>query len=180
MFPAGIFVLLLAAWMGRDGIPVYSVSISALFFFTLGYYIVKYNLNYKHLDAIKTADIFFMYLITILISLSYKEKMPIISNVNIIVGILFFIKLSYYFITDEKTYKKLSWLEQYAFWVYATHGIVIAVMVKLSVKIMPMHGGWLLVHYFLVTTLCIILLIGTGTVFRRLFPKIFAVLTGGR
>ena len=106
--------------------------------------------------------------------------MPIISNVNIIVGILFFIKLSYFFITNEKIYKKLSWLEQYAFWLYATHMIVIAAMIKLSIKIMPMHGGWLLVHYFFVTTLCIILLTGAGIVFRRLFPKIFAVLTGGR
>jgi hypothetical protein len=83
---------------------------------------------------------------------------------------MFFIKLSYSFIKENKTYKIFAWLEQYAFWVYATHGIALAVMVKLSVKIMPMNGGWLLVHYFMVTLLCILILLGIGIIFRKIFP----------
>jgi fucose 4-O-acetylase-like acetyltransferase len=176
--PGGALVLFLILWVG--GINIYIVSTGALFFFALGYYIVKYNINYKHLDNIKTSDMAIMYAITIITSLFFREKISIISAINIIVGIMFFVKLSYSFTKEIKVYKILAWLEQYAFWVYATHGIAIAVMVKLSVKIMPMNGGWLLVHYFIVTLLCIFALLGIGIIFKKIFPKTFSILTGGR
>jgi fucose 4-O-acetylase-like acetyltransferase len=176
--PGGTFVLFFILWV--SGINIYVVNTGALFFFTLGYYIVKYNLNYRHLDNIRTLDMVVMYMITITTSLFFKERMAIISAINIIVGIIFFIKLSYNFVKESKTYETLAWLEQYAFWVYATHGITIAIMIKLSVKIMPMNNGWLLIHYFIVTLLCIFVLLGIGIIFRKMFPKIFSILTGGR
>jgi fucose 4-O-acetylase-like acetyltransferase len=176
--PGGAFVLFSLLWIG--GVNIYIVNAGALFFFALGYYIVKYNINYKHLDTIKTLDMVIMYIITIITSLFFREKITIISAMNIIVGIMFFVKLSRTFIKEDKIYTLLAWLEQYSFWVYATHGIVIAAMIKLSVKIMPMNGGWLLVHYFMVTLLCIFVLVGIGIIFRKIFPKIFLVLTGGR
>jgi fucose 4-O-acetylase-like acetyltransferase len=178
LYPGGALTLFFILCIG--GINIYIVNTSALFFFALGYYIVKYNINYKHIDNIKTSDMAIMYMITIITSLFFREKIPIISVINIIVGIMFFIKLSYSFTKESKTYKIFAWLEQYAFWVYATHGIAIAIMVKLSVKIMPMNGGWLLVHYFIVTLLCILVLLGVGIIFRKIFPKAFSILTGGR
>jgi fucose 4-O-acetylase-like acetyltransferase len=176
--PGGTLILFSILWIG--GMNIHIVNSGALFFFTLGYYIVKYNINYKHLDNIKTFDMVVMYITTIITSLFFRERLTIISAINIIVGIIFFIKLSYSFINENKTYKILVWLEQYAFWVYATHGIVIAIMIKLSVKIMPMNGGWLLVHYFVITLLCIFILLGIGIIFRKIFPKVFSLLTGGR
>jgi fucose 4-O-acetylase-like acetyltransferase len=176
--PGGVFVLFFLLWVG--GINIYIVSTAALFFFALGYYLVKYKVNYKHIDDIKTSDIVIMYMITILTSLFFKEKVTIVSAINIITGIMFFIKLSFSFIKTEKTYKTLSWLEQYAFWVYATHGIVIAAMIKISIKIMPMNDGWLLINYFGITLLCIFILVVIGIIFRRIFPKIFSILSGGR
>jgi fucose 4-O-acetylase-like acetyltransferase len=176
--PGGIFVLFFILW--TSDINIYVVNVGALFFFTLGYFIVKYKLDYKRLDNIKTLDMIIMYTITIIASLFFRERAPTISAINKIVGIIFFIKLSYYFVKESKIYETLAWLEQYAFWVYATHGIAIAVMIKLSVKIMPMHDSWLLAHYFLVTLLCIFVLISIGIVFRKIFPKIFSILTGGR
>jgi surface polysaccharide O-acyltransferase-like enzyme len=177
-FPYGALVLFFILWTG--GVNIYIVSSAALFFFTLGYYIVKYKVDYKHIDNIKTSDIVIMYMITILTSIFFRERATIISVMNIITGIIFFIKLSYSFIKTGKTYKILSWLEQYAFWVYATHGIVIAAMKKVSIKIMPMNDGWLLVNYFGITLLCIFILVCIGKIFRRIFPKIFSILTGGR
>jgi hypothetical protein len=176
--PGGTFILFFILWIG--GVNIYIVSTGALFFFVLGYYIVKYNINYKHLDNIKTLDMVIMYMITIITSLFFRGKVTIISSINISVGIMFFIKLSYTLINKIKTYKMLAWLEEYAFWVYATHGIVLATMVKLSVKIMPMDGGWLLLHYFIVTLVCIFVLVGIGIIFKKMFSKLFSILTGGR
>ena len=119
-------------------------------------------------------------MITIITSLFFRKSIIIIGAINIVTGILFFIKLSYNFIMVERVYKFLAWLEQYAFWVYATHGIVLAAMVKISVRILPMNNGWLLVNYFGITLLCIFILVGIGIIFRKIFPKIFSTLTGGR
>jgi surface polysaccharide O-acyltransferase-like enzyme len=176
--PGGAFVLFFLLWIG--GMNLYVVNAGALFFFALGYYIVKYSISCRHLDNIKTFDMAIMYIITIITSLFFREKITVISAMNIIVGIVFFVKSSRAFIKEDKMYALLAWLEQYSFWVYETHGIVIAAMIKASVKIMPMNGGWLLVHYFMVTLLCIFALVGIGILFRKLFPKIFLVLTGGR
>jgi fucose 4-O-acetylase-like acetyltransferase len=176
--PGGTLILFFTLWIG--GINVHIVSSDALFFFTLGYYIVKYNIHYNHLDNIKIYDMGIMYMTTIILSLFFRERIAIISAINIIVGIMFFINLSRSFVKRSELYKLLTWLEQYAFWIYATHGIAIAVMIKLSVKIMPMNGGWLLVHYFIVTLLCIFILLGIGIIFRKIFPKVFSILTGGR
>jgi hypothetical protein len=43
-------------------------------------------------------------------------------------------------------------------------------------KIMPMKGGWLLIHYFGICILCIIILTGIGMIFKKLLPKIFSAL----
>jgi hypothetical protein len=176
--PGCAFVLFFLLWIG--GANLYIVDARALFFFTLGYYIVRYNIHYKHIDNIKTVDMVIMYMLTIIVSLFFREKIPVISSINIIVGIIFFVKLSYTFIKNNKIYKTLSYLEQYAFWVYAAHGICIATIIKISVKIMPMNGGWLLVHYFIITIVCIFVLLGIGILFKKIFPKAFLLLTGGR
>lgn len=161
-------------------INIYIVRADALFFFSLGHYIVKYKINYQHIDNIKTLDICSMYGLVIICRFFFKEEIPIFSCINIIVGIMFFIRCSFNCIKNDNVYNILLRLKRYAFWLYATHGIVLVAMIKLSVKIMPMNGGWLLVHYFVVTSLCIIILVGTGVIFRRIFPKIYGVLTGGR
>jgi fucose 4-O-acetylase-like acetyltransferase len=178
LFPAGTFILFFILWIG--GINIYIVSTGALFFFSMSYYIVKYNISYKSIDRIKVPDMVIMYMLTIITSLFFNKKVTTISSINIIVGIMFFIKLSYSFVKSHETFKIFSWLEKYAFWVYATHGIVIVVLIKISVKIMPMNDAWLLIHYFIVTLLCILILLCIGILFRKIFPKIFSILTGGR
>jgi hypothetical protein len=93
---------------------------------------------------------------------------------------MFFIKATYFFVKNETVYAILQWLEKYAFFVYAIHGILLAILQKLSVRILPMHGGWLLVQYFGVNVLGILLFLGIGIIIRKLFPGIYAILTGGR
>ncbi|MDR3171037.1 MAG: acyltransferase [Treponema sp.] len=177
-FPFGTCILFFILWIA--GINIYLVSTAALFYFSLGYYVIKYQVSYKKIDAIKRDDILLVYLITIVIELFLKEYVPIIHSINIVVGSIFFLKLTYYFIRNEKIYRTLAWLEKYAFFVYAIHGILLAVLQKLSVQIIPMHGGWILLQYFSVTILGILLFLTIGIIVRKITPKIYALLTGGR
>jgi fucose 4-O-acetylase-like acetyltransferase len=177
-FPFGLFTVFLILWVA--GINIYIVSTEALLFFSLGYYIVKYSMDYKNIDSIKLYDIIFVYIITIMIELFFNRYVPIIHKINILVGSIVFIKLSKYFIEDEKIYSKLKWLEGYAFFVYAIHEPLLTVMKKLSVKIIPMKNGFILLQYFGVAFLGIILFLCIAVIVKKLFPKIYALLTGGR
>jgi hypothetical protein len=64
--------------------------------------------------------------------------------------------------------------------VYALHGLLEAILVKLSVLIIPMKGGWLLIQYFGVSFITIILLVLLGMLLKKITPKMYAILTGGR
>jgi fucose 4-O-acetylase-like acetyltransferase len=177
-FPVFTFTAFLILWI--SGINIYLVNTGALFFFTLGYYIVKYNINYKHIDNIKFHDILLMYGITIIAKLYFSENVVIIGQINIIVAIIFFIKTSSYFVNNTKVYTLLNWLKEYAFFVYALHAVLEIILVKISVLIIPMKNGWLLAQYFGVSIITIILLVLLGMVLKKTTPKTYAVLTGGR
>lgn len=178
LIPFGALMLFFILWI--SGLNIYIVSTEALLFFTLGYYIIKYSLDYKRLDNIKLYDAVIIYLITIIVELFFSETVPIVHKINIIIGSILFIKFTYYFVNSNTIYNKLVWLGKYAFFVYAVHGIALAIMQKLSVKIIPMKGGLILLQYFSVNIIGIILFVLFGVMVRKLFPKIYAVLTGGR
>jgi fucose 4-O-acetylase-like acetyltransferase len=176
--PFGTICLLFVLWVSN--INIYLVSAEALLFFTLGYYIVKYSLDYKKFDQIKVYDIIGVYIITIILELFFNENILFIHKINIIIGSILFIKLTKNFVNNEAIFNKLLWLEKYSFFVYAVHGIALAGMQKLSVKIIPMHGGWLLLQYFGVNIIGIIIFVIIGIIVRKSFPKLYAILTGGR
>jgi hypothetical protein len=161
-------------------INIYIVSPEALLFFSFGYYIVKYSLNEDKIDRIGLMDISIAYIITIILELFFDVYIPIIHKLNIIIGSIFFIKLTFYFIKKDTLYIQLAWLEKYAFIVYALHGVVLPQLQKLMVRIIPMYGGFLFIEYFCVTILGIMVCLVFGIIFRKMFPKIYAILTGGR
>jgi hypothetical protein len=177
-FPFGTISLFFIIWVGN--INIYLVAPRVLFFFTVGYYVVKYSWDCKKIDQIKMYDILSVYTITVITRLFFNEKVPIIFNINVLVGVILFIKLTKYFVDNTKIYNALSGLSKYAFFVFATHGIALGIMQKISIKIIPMRNAWLLLQYFSGSIFVIIILVLIGTMLRKLLPKTYAVLTGGR
>jgi hypothetical protein len=175
--PAATLALLVILWL--TGANIYIVDAGALLFFALGYYIVKFNISYKHIDALETRDVIAMYALAIIMSLFFVYGAPTMKAVNIVVGIVFFIKMSRYF-AGNKLYPRLLWLKQYAFFVYAIHEPLLIIMKKLSVRVIPMRGGWILLQYFGVATLGILIFLVIGIIVRKAAPKVYAALTGGR
>jgi uncharacterized membrane protein len=177
-FPFGTLALLLIFW--TSDIKIYLVSPEALLFFALGYYAVKYSADHTILDKIKLPNITVIYLSTIVLELYLTDRIEIIHKINIIIGSILLLKLTKYFVEHKKIYNKLLYLDNYSFFVYAVHGLPLAAMTKLSVKVIPMHDAWLLLQYFAVNLGGIALFLAIGIWTRKLFPKAYAVLTGGR
>jgi fucose 4-O-acetylase-like acetyltransferase len=176
-FPFGMLILMFTLRFAPVNILI---NTGALFYFSLGYYIVKYKLSYKSIDRIKFSDIAVSYTIMVSIELFVRDYVSIIHTINIIIGCIFLIRLTFYFVHNEKLYSILSWLEKYAFFVYAIHEPLLNVIRKLSIKFMPMHDGYILIFYFGVPTFGIVLFLCTGYVINRFFPKVYAVLIGNR
>lgn len=176
--PAATLTLFCILWLIDANI--YIVNPAALLFFSLGCYIVKFNVSYKHIDAIRSRDAIMMYAVAIIVSLFFAEDIPIMSAINIVVGIVFFIKMSRCFVVNRRLYQRLLWLKQYAFFVYAIHEPLLTIMKKLSVRIIPMRGGWILLQYFGVAALGILIFLNAGILVRKITPRLYALLTGGR
>jgi len=174
--PFGAFVLCFILWIGK--VNIYVVSTEALFFFALGCYVVKYGLCETTIDRIQLPEMTALYLVTLTAELF--GGIPIIHNINILLGCAYFIRLSGLAVKNAALYRRLTWLEQYEFIVYAAHGLVIALLGKIVIRTLPLYGGFLLLEYFGVVLVSIVLCLIFGIVFKRLLPGIYAVLTGGR
>jgi fucose 4-O-acetylase-like acetyltransferase len=177
-FPLGTLVLVFILW--TNNIRIYIVSPEAFLFFTLGYYIVKYNIGIKNIDQIKTSDLSIIYGITIILEYFFIKSMPVLHKINIIIGCIFFLKMSEYFIKNKKLYKILAWLEKYQFIVYAVHGVIIPQLLKIYIRIIPLNGVYILLGYFFMILFGVFVSLVFGIIFKKLFPKIYGVLTGGR
>jgi fucose 4-O-acetylase-like acetyltransferase len=177
-FPLGIFVLLFIFW--TNNVKIYIVSPEALLFFALGYYIVKYDIGIKNINQIKILDISAFYSITVILEYFFINSMPILHKINILMGCIFFLKISEYFIKNIKMYKLLAWLEKYQFIVYAIHGIIIPQLFKIYIKIIPINGVSILIGYFMMIFFGVFLSLIFGIIFKKLLPKTYGILTGGR
>jgi fucose 4-O-acetylase-like acetyltransferase len=177
-FPLGTFVLFFIFWI--NNVKIYIVSPEALLFFTLGYYIVKYDIGIKNINQIKILDISVFYGITIILEYFFIDNMPVLHKVNILMGCIFFLKISGYFIENIKFYEVLAWLEKYQFIVYAIHGIIIPQLLKIYIKIIPINGVFILIGYFIMIFFGVFISLIFGITFKKLLPKIYGTLTGGR
>jgi fucose 4-O-acetylase-like acetyltransferase len=177
-FPFGTLVLFTILWI--NNINIYIVSSEALLFFTFGYYTIKYKLTEKNIDTIKIIDLSVIYGITIILEFLFGESILTLHKVNIVIGCIFFLKISECFIENIKLYKVLVWLEKYQFMVYAVHGVIMSQLLKIYIKIIPINGVYILLGYFCMILFGVFVSLVFGIVFRRMFPKMNGILTGGR
>lgn len=121
-FPRICLAFIVTALVFNIQTRMFFLSTNAIAFFSLGYYVVKYNLHFRDLDKINIVHIGFLY--TILVAINYLTKdMQVhiaacaLSNA---VGILFWAAASRYFMGRECK-KNLLWAAKYNFSIYLFH-----------------------------------------------------------
>lgn len=177
-FPFEILAFVILLWV--SDIQLWVVSPEALLYFILGYYIVKYNINRDSIDAIRFMDVGIFYCLTISLELFFESKLVAVHKINIIIGIIFFIRLSYWFIKNGKFYNSLLWLGKYEFIIFAFHAFVLGYVIKIMYMIIPMKGVLILVEYFSAVIITVILCIISSIILNKAVPKTYKILTGGR
>ncbi|MDR0910076.1 MAG: acyltransferase [Spirochaetaceae bacterium] len=176
-FPVSIFFILCAIYVSDPN--MYIINARALALFCFGYYIVKYIRDMESIE-IKLYDIIFLYLILLILNTSKILTIPLASSFIVVVGVIFFFCISYYIIKCEKLFIILKRLSTYTFYIYATHGIVEEVLIRLTMMIMPANGIIYIIQYFILNTVTILIIMTFCILLKKVCPKLCKVLNGGR
>lgn len=150
-------------------------------FFSLGYYIVKYDLHFRDLDKINIRLAGLIYAILIVISYLTRE-MPVYHfflTFSNIVGILFFARCSDYFI-HRKYKNKLLWTAKYSFSIYLFHEMSLTSLRKIWFKIFSASIFFQEASYFILPLLIILFCIALSRIMEKFIPRFYGTLTGNR
>ena len=79
-----------------------------------------------------------------------------------------------------KIIQNTVWLEKYQFIVYVVHGVLMPQLLKIYIRVVPLNGIFILLGYFFMILSGVLVSLVFGITLKKLFPKIYAVLTGGR
>ncbi len=159
------------------------VQSQALFFYTLGLFWAEDKIDFFALaDCFRLKTLFVLFIFCVIL----KGKLyPSIVSINAFVvfsAIFLILKLSTLICKNEKAFLVTKYLAGYSFFLFAIHTYPLMGWIKdFWLKFLPMTNGFFcLAEYFGVSLLVIIIGTGFGIVLKRICPKLFALLTGGR
>lgn len=190
-FPLSYFCVILCATIlricGAFSDPLWIFP--AIFYFSLGFYAVSFIepiLNAT--DKIRWKDFLISYFAFTILRMYFDfAKVPsssLVGFLHCIFTIFAFVKLAGTWSKNEKVFSHLSKLSAFSFWIYAAHApFVVTSIKKLIIKILPMnrfYGTMILLQFFLTAFLTILFLMILGIALKKIFPKLFALITGGR
>ncbi|NLL79590.1 MAG: acyltransferase [Clostridiales bacterium] len=158
-------------------------SEAALFFF-LGAYAVKYEVKVSSFDHISIFDISLAYIGCVAvewIQVIWDGEFMVLHKLGILLGCVFWLRISGKLAAPGKLYQGLAYLADFSFFVYAAHEPFLTMLRKVWSSLLPLQNtAGQLVQYF-----GLVLIAGggalcAGILVRKLFPRIFGILTGGR
>lgn len=179
-FPGSCFLcIFLAAFYNLN--LYFTVSSTAFFYYVLGFYFSKFKISFFDLaDRISIFEYLF-------VLLGYESCSLIIPNfientfLITIISSLFLLKISAYLIENNSIFNVLKYLSSYSFFIYAVHSPFIEpVLNKISWKFIPLRGVGCFLQFLFVVIGTILFSTIIGIILKKLFPKLFNLLNGGR
>jgi hypothetical protein len=183
-FPASTLFAISILWffLPLQDFVLISTSQQSLFFFILGYYIVKYNIKVEMIDKLRLLDFNIGYAACIVLELAYHllgYDVGVLHQINVVFSVAYFLKIS--LLLNEKTQIKnvCLRLNDYNFIIYACHASLIS-YIGVFVRRIPQTGAVQLASYFGVPFLAIILCIIFGYLFKKFARPVYNIATGSR
>ena len=160
---------------------IFFLSIPSVFYFCVGYYIVKYNLHFSDLDKFSTPLLAAAYAGIIFANCIVRgtKLMYFVRTIAIIIGLLFFAKCTAQ-VKPGRWKRVLLWLSQYTMAIYMFHEHTLNILTKVVVRLFPPGAFYLLVQFIGNGTAIIVFCIGVGYYMKTHLPKVYALLTGNR
>ena len=169
-------------WLFKIEFNIVGLSITALFFFTIGAY---YGIHKKSLLELSSKDFLLssiLYIIFSFIILIFKEEKwcHYLQSINIIISCFFLFNITMYCI-KKYNWKSNHFLAESSFFIYAYHAMPLAFILKTFFKYFNIDSDFdTLSMYILAPSITIILGLLIYFIMSKFLPKTTAILTGGR
>ncbi len=180
----GITLCALVLLWNLGGSPVsFILNSQSIVFFTLGYYVVKYNVRMSAADRMPWTSLVIVYLASIALEfVFYLGENPLriaAHSFSSIAGILLVVKLSGT-VKSGKVIALLKTIAKYSFFVYVSHDFVQTILKKLLDKLLTPTDAVQCVTYILIPVLTVLFCICVGAIINKLLPPLYRFLTGAR
>lgn len=159
-------------------IPVSFYGKIALEWFILGAVLVKEQIHITALDYIPLSGLFSGYLLGAVASLFLD--IAVVKNIFILIGVLFWIRLSKAIYSNEKLRSIFLRLSKWIFIIYVFHELTLFSVRKICQRLFPATPLILCAEYLMIPILVITGCIIAGIVLKKIMPRLYIVLTGER
>lgn len=178
-FPKTSFLLVLASYLLDVNLII--IDGSALFFFVIGYFIVKLDIHFKNFDKIRKGYIMVLYLTTIILDFLTREMVinSIIHKLCVIVGLIFFTTVMTR-IKNVKIGKVMLFISKYSMGIYLFHEMSLSIIRKIILKIIPQSALIKIIEYFSIPCIIILWCLILCVFLQKYFPKLYCVVTGDK
>lgn len=181
LFPRVILLALAAAMVFNANTHIPILNRDSLVFFSLGYYLVKYNVHLTDVDRLDPVLLAGTYGISVALECVMRDSpwQYLARLFSIILGIAFFFR----FTTTHKSHawkKRLLSLAGYAMPIYLLHEMNLSVLKKLLVRLLPTNAFFQVLEYFGIPAIIISLCIAISWMLRHFTPWLYRLLIGGR
>ena len=179
--PIGFFALISTLFFGQ--IQLYFIAEQALFFYCLGLYWANFNFNlFKQIDEISWAESIILFIFSFIIAHVFNNGTGVVYCLMVIFACILFLKLSKVIVEKERIYSCSEFLAGVSFFLFAIHTPVLNELIKKAwIHFFPMKNTFYsLFEYFGVAFLDICIGTAIGIVMRKICPRLFGILNGGR
>ena len=180
-FPVGFFALVTMVLLVP--LRVYFVSSQALFFYCAGLYWGIYDIPLlEKIDSITWIESLALFLLSFFVARLAYGGGGTMYWCAVLCACVCSLKLSAAIVAHKKTFAVAAYLAGFSFFLFAIHTPVLNdILRRCWLHLFPMTNGFFcLFEYFGVSLLTVALGTGVGIVFKRLCPKAFSLLIGGR
>lgn len=150
----------------------------AIGFFLLGGCVVKFNFRMEKIDKIPFGLVFVFYVVILFCKLIISSNM--VNGLSILLGIIFFFKISKYIYRNNLIYARVARLLPYTFIIYAGHELILSGLKKVCLSALPHTDLILFSQYFLLPIFVIAGCIFVACILKKYFIKVYIFVIGER
>lgn len=184
-FPRLYFIIIGVIWFVGGTSVSFILNSQSICFWSLGYYIVKYNVRMKYVDDIPQLELIVAYVPMLFLEYFFfvtesELRIPIHAFTTII-GIILIVKISgIYHFTDRRMSPVIYSVAKYSFFIYASHDFVQTVLKRLFVRGLNQTVFVQSFEYVIIPLITCIVCLVFAIVLERTMPYFYNLLSGAR
>lgn len=172
-YPKILFIIMFCLWIVNFNLHVFFLQYQSLFFFSVGYYIVKFKINLNTAKKVNLTRLSIMYILVIILELITRNIY--IHQLQILISIVFWFKIVIKI--KNKIFMKYS---KYVFGIFLFHEWSLTILKKILIKVISINSVSNIFIYVFAPVIIIFLLIFFLKLFERYANRFYKIVMGYR